>query len=94
MDASSIDKMNSNMARFKWKFPQILKENGLGPYDIAKQINDIGRAPTVYRLAKYEATNSLTRVDLKMLGDLTKVLRELTGKEITANDLLEYDPDS
>ncbi len=93
MDASSIDKMSFTMARFKWKFPQVLKENGLGPYDIAKKINDIGRAPTVYRLAKDETADSLTRVDLKMLGDLTKVLRELTDKEITANDLLEYDPD-
>ena len=76
-------------ARIKWRLADVLESEGLNAYKLAMEV-DHSRANTVYRLARKGGT--LKRVDLEVLADLLVGLRKLTGKALTPNDLIEFDP--
>lgn len=79
----------NDVARIKWKLADVLESEGINAYKLAMQV-DHSRANTVYRLARKGET--LKRVDLEVLADLLVGLRKLTGKALTPNDLIEFDP--
>lgn len=78
------------MQHVRWRLAEFLKEHNLTAYRLAKTLESETRANTIYRLAR--EGGEPTRVDLSTLGVVLRGLRELTGEEITFDDILEYDP--
>lgn len=77
------------MAQLNWNLERLLKDRGLTKYELAKRMsgNEKSRLTTLYRM------QSPQRVDLGVTADIVAALRELTGEDISANDLLEFVPD-
>lgn len=79
-----------------WKIKKVLQENDISAYKLGLEFESMrpesGRnvmANNAYRLAR----EALKRPDLETLDLLVTALRNLTGKEITISDILEYTPD-
>lgn len=79
------------MGTLHWKLAQFLKDNDLTAYRLAQTLGTRGRMPTIYRLVR--EGQEPTRVDLPTLATVIDGLRELTGRNVTLNDVLEYRPD-
>ncbi len=79
-----------DVATAKWKLADFMEENNVKPTDVGLALGSYTRIPMVYRLANKEKPPK--RVDLDTLGELVRVLRALTGKPVTFDDLLEFDP--
>ena len=80
----------SSVATAKWKLADFMEANNVKVKDVGLALGSYTRIPMVYRLANQE--NPPKRVDLDTLGELVRVLRELTGKPVSFDDLLEFDP--
>lgn len=84
----------TDVANAKWKLPEFMEANDISAYKLGLKLgngNKHTRIPMTYRLASKKKRP--TRVDLETLGNVIKALRDLTGKEVTFDDLLEYAPD-
>lgn len=79
--------MSFDMASVTWRLPDIMEKHGVTPYKLGKQIGDVTRMSTVYRLADRE--HKPTRIDFKVLVDVVEALEQLTGESYTAADLIE-----
>jgi len=77
------------VASVRWKLTDFLEQENLTAYKLAMVV-DRKRENTIYRLARKGET--LKRVDLDVLAEIINSLRELTGKPVTFDDLLEFDP--
>ncbi len=80
-----------DVATAKWKLADFMEANNVKPNDVGLALGSYTRIPMVYRLANKEKPPK--RVDLDTLGELVRVLRTLTGKPVTFDDLLEYQDD-
>ena len=76
------------MTETHWKLRDYLKRNNLSAYQLAKAL-PASRQPTIYRLA---SENPPSSVSLDVLNRVIHGLRELTGEDVTPNDLLEVMP--
>lgn len=76
------------MGTIKWKLAEFLTANKLTAYRLATTLDSHTRAPTIYRIAKKDV--ELSRIDFTVLGTVIDGLRELTGKDVSVSDLLEY----
>ncbi len=76
------------MGTIKWKLAEFLEANKLTAYRLATTLDSHTRTPTIYRIAKKGV--ELSRVDFAVLATVIEGLRELTGKDISVSDLLEY----
>jgi hypothetical protein len=76
------------MGIIKWKLAELLEANNLTAYRLATTLDSHTRAPTIYRIAKKDV--ELSRVDFTVLATVIDGLRELTGKDVSVSDLLEY----
>lgn len=67
----------------------MLKTHGVTKYELAQNMggNEKSRLTTLYRMRNPQ------RVDLNVMAEIVSALREITGSEVTPNDLLEYTPD-
>ncbi len=74
------------MHKIVWNLEKFLEEHGKTRYELAQTLggNFESRLASIYRL------KSPNRLDFTTLADLIGGLRELTGEEVTPNDLLEY----
>jgi Fe2+ or Zn2+ uptake regulation protein len=72
-----------------WKLPDLLEREGIKPYQLYKKLEEThGTSPTtVYRWAK-ELPASL---DVSLLMGVITALHDLTGKNFSVCDLLEYE---
>lgn len=76
------------MGTIKWKLAEFLEANKLTAYRLATTLDSHTRAPTIYRIAKKDV--ELSRIDFTVLATVIDGLRELTGKDVSVSDLLEY----
>ena len=93
MKATTIDRTVPRasiigMGAIKWKLAEFLEANKLTAYRLATTLDSHTRTPTIYRIAKKDV--DLSRVDFTVLATVIDGLRELTGKDVTVSDLLEY----
>lgn len=73
--------------RFQWGLPDLLKREGITPYRLLKTLEDKSVSQTtVYRWSR----EMPERLDMPLFGNVIQALREISGREITANDLLIY----
>ncbi len=70
----------------RWKLKAILKEYGLTPYWLAKATNGKLSLNAVYNAV----ADDLTAIKFESLGILIDTLRELTGNQISVENLIEY----
>lgn len=66
----------------------MLERYQTNPYALARAMGDQSKAVTLYRLTS--PTKKTSRVDLGTLAEIITALRELTGKPVNVQDLLEY----
>ncbi len=73
----------------QWNLENWLKTRGVTKYELAKSMggNEKSRLTTLYRMRDPQ------RIDLGVMAEIVSALREITGEEVTPNDLLEYRPD-
>ena len=83
----------TSMPKFAWKLPEVLEKEQITPYRLHKTVNELGTKATTNTIYKW-SKELPSYVTIEHFTGIISALRELTGKEITANDLLEYDPDS
>jgi hypothetical protein len=79
------------MGRLRWRLREFLDEHGLSAYALVKELDSVTRAPTIYRLAKEGV--DVHKLDLGVAAIIMEALGKLTGKTVTPNDLLEFDPE-
>ncbi len=77
-----------DMGTIKWKLAEFLEAHKLTAYRLATTLDSHTRTPTIYRIAKKNV--ELSRVDFTVLATVIEGLRELTGKDVSVSDLLEY----
>lgn len=77
------------MAQVQWNLENWLKTRGVTKYELAKSMggNEKSRLTTLYRMRDPQ------RIDLGVMAEIVSALREITGEEVTPNDLLEFRPD-
>ena len=77
------------MAQMRWNLEDLLKTHGVTKYELAQNMggNEKSRLTTLYRMRNPQ------RVDLNVMAEIVSALREITGSEVTPNDLLEFTPD-
>lgn len=80
------------MGAIRWKLAEFLEANKLTAYRLATTLDSHTRTPTIYRIAKKDV--ELSRIDFTVLATVIDGLRELTGKDVTVSDLLEYQEDA
>ena len=73
-----------------WKLRDYLHERRIKPAALAKKMDGKMSRTAVYGLVQLEQPKA---VYLETLNAVLPALRELTGKEVTPNDLLEFTPD-
>jgi hypothetical protein len=83
--------MIENVATVNWKFPELLEQHDTTAYQVVKHIGDVGLMGSIYKLA--EKDKRPTRANFETIGKIITALREITGEDITLEDLLEYSPD-
>lgn len=76
-----------DMTSVKWRLPDIMEKHGVTAYKLGKQIGDVTRMSTIYRLSDKE--HEPTRIDFRVLVDVVGALEQLTGESFTASDLIE-----
>lgn len=75
-----------------WKLPELLEREKITAYRLHKELNESGvkaTPNTIYRWAR-ELPSSLS---IDLLVGVVDTLRELTGKQITIDDLIEVKTD-
>jgi DNA-binding Xre family transcriptional regulator len=70
----------------RWKLKEFLQENEITPYKLSKAVAGELSQKGVYRLTSEE----LSGVNFDTLSVIIPVLRDLTGKPVNVQDLLEY----
>jgi len=74
----------------RWKLNQYLADHNITAYRLSAETKGQLSRTTVYELARGETT----RLDLKTLDVVAATLKRLTGKAVTACDLLEVADDA
>ncbi|TPG71141.1 XRE family transcriptional regulator [Brevibacillus laterosporus] len=69
---------------FKWKLDSLLVEHGITKTDLYREAKV--RSNAVYDMCN----GKTTRIELETMGKVIAVLRQLTEKEITLNDIIEF----
>lgn len=82
-----------SMPKLAWKLPEVLEREKITPYRLHKTVNELGIKATTNTIYKW-SKELPAYVTVDHFTGIIGALRELTGKEITANDLLEYDSDN
>lgn len=77
------------MAELRWDLDKVLAAHGITRYELAQNMS--GNVKT--RLTSLYRTKNQRRVDLTVMGEIVGTLRQMTGEEVTPNDLLEFVPD-
>lgn len=73
-----------------WKLPKLLENEQVTPYRLHKVIAD-SRVATASRNTIYRWSNELPdTLDVALLMSVIYALKEITGKEFTVSDLIEY----
>ena len=75
-----------DMADMRWKVREYLDQHGLSAGALVYKTHGKLAPNTVYALARGEPK----RVALATMAEVVAALREMTGEEVTASDLLEY----
>lgn len=78
------------MSAIRWKLRSYLDENDLTPWDVENEAARLGQSlggTNIYRLVRGEGP---ARLDRKTLATLIQALRNLTGRKVTPNNLLEF----
>lgn len=78
------------MGTVHWKLKSYLDENDLKPWDVETEAARLGQSlggTNIYRLVRGAGP---ARLDLKTLATLIEALRNLTGRKVTPNNLLEF----
>lgn len=75
------------MSAIRWKLSDFLQRHNITPYALSRETKGISQK-VVYRLANDET--NMVRFDT--LAALMEGLSTLTGKPVTFDDLLEFDP--
>ena len=70
----------------RWNLKAILNEYGLTPYRLAKATNGKLSLNAVYNAV----SNDFTAIKFESLSTIVIALRELTGKQISVETLIEY----
>ncbi len=86
---ATFNDVNLNcMSTVKWKLAEFLKERNISAYRLAQTLDRHTRATTVYGLVK--KGEDLSRLDLETLATILDGLYQITGEQLTPNDLLDY----
>lgn len=75
------------MSAIRWKLSDFLQQHNITPYALARETKGVSQK-VVYRLANDETDG----VRFGTLAALMDSLSALTGKNVTFDDLLEFDP--
>jgi len=78
------------VATVKWKLAEFLKSHDVSAYELGIKLGGATRMSHAYRLANVKSPPA--RIDFATMGEVIKALKDITGKPVTFDDLLEYDP--
>lgn len=80
-----------------WKLKEVLERHDLSVYALAEQMGGMSGAaskrPGLYAITSPDPAKRPTRVSFELLSELLTALGELTGREHTISDVLEFTPD-
>lgn len=85
--------VNSEITKkpIRWKLKNFLEQHKITPYKLAQKVKDNGgktHMTTIYRITG--ETSTPMPFSARILEEIGWALRQLMGKEVTPNDLIEF----
>lgn len=76
------------MPLVRWKLKEYLEDNDLSAYSVAKEIGV--SLQSIYRITNNQAKSA----NFETTANLINALCKMTGKTVSFDDILEYDPEN
>lgn len=74
----------------KWKLKETLEAHGVTAYALAEAMGGASRRAQLYAITSPTPDKRPERIGLPLLDDILKGMHQITGKELSISDVLEW----